>query len=318
MISIVDLIKKIKGKTKKKYKQFIKYLINESEVNDHIRNELFEYGNSKYFIHPGKVTQLGFPNSSPSYIPDEYLQQGDFVILRTSFGISDWAVISAMPRKLKEKYPDCKVRIPSPKLLKQMFAHLEIKSSLWYDTFQIVHIIFDNNPYVDGFIDSFKGDIFNDHHRINKGDEDSPLLEQILRFWQFTNIENIEPEIYWTEKEKQLGLNIINDHCNGEFGTLSISSSYNNEGFELIQQKIDEYDLPMFYWTESQSSGFKFKKALDMRHIDVRVQMFIKSLAKFNIGNQNGINKATSNYTISYTVCCGKLRSNFLKSEIYL
>jgi len=269
-------------------------------------------------FNTGEVTQLGFPISSPSYIPDEYLQQENFIILRTCFGLGDWGIISAMPRKLKEKYPNCKVWIPSPKLLRDMFVQLEQNWSSWLDPFQVVHTIFDNNPYVDGFIDSFDGDIFNDHYRIYKEDEDTPLLEQMLRFWQFNNFENIEPEIYWTEKEKTFAKNIINDHCKGEFGTLLISNRYKNEGLELIQQKIDEYDLPMFYWTSTQHSGFKFKKALDMRHIDIRIQMFIKSLAKFNVGNQTGVNDTIANYAPTYTIPRGKLGSNYIKSEIYL
>jgi len=269
-------------------------------------------------FNAGDVTQLGFPTSSPSYIPDEYLQQENFIILRTCFGLGDWGIISAMPRKLKEKYPNCKVWIPSLKLLRQMFAHLENNWSSWNDPFQVVHTIFDNNPYVDGFIDSFDGDIFNDHYRIYNGDEDMPLLEQILRFWQFDNFEDIEPEIYWTEKEKQFAKNIINDHCKGEFGTLLISNRYNNENQELIQQKLDEYNLPMFYWTSKQDNCFNFQKALDMRYINIRIQLFIKSLAKFNIGNQTGVNDTIANYAPTYTIPRGKLGSNYIKSEIYL
>jgi hypothetical protein len=32
--------------------------------------------------------------------------------------------------------------------------------------FEVVHTIFDNNPYIDAFIDSFEGEVFNDHYRI--------------------------------------------------------------------------------------------------------------------------------------------------------
>ena len=130
----------------------------------------------------GEVDKLGFSLNDPSYIPNEYLEKENFVILRTCFGLGDWGIISAFPRKLKEKYPNCKVWIPSPKLLREMFGEFERNWSSWNDPFQVVHTIFDNNPYVDGYIDSFKEDVFNDHYRIYNGDKDEPLLEQILKF----------------------------------------------------------------------------------------------------------------------------------------
>ena len=65
------------------------------------------YNNQLFDV--GEVDQLGFHISDASYIPDEYLNAQNFVILRTCFGVGDWGIISAMPRKLKERYPDCKV-----------------------------------------------------------------------------------------------------------------------------------------------------------------------------------------------------------------
>ena len=41
--------------------------------------------------------------------------------MRTASGIGDWGIISAIPRLLKEKYPKCKVYVPSKKLLKKLF-----------------------------------------------------------------------------------------------------------------------------------------------------------------------------------------------------
>lgn len=266
----------------------------------------------------GHVDRLGFDINDPSFIPDEYLAQENFIILRTCFGIGDWGIISAFPRKLKEKYPTCKVWIPSPYLLRTMFGHLEHNWSSWDDPFQVVHTIFDNNPYVDGFIDSFDDEVYNDHFRITDS-TDTPLMEEILRFWQFDNPgHDIEPELYWTDSERELGNMIIYNHCDGNYGTLLISNRYNNEGRYLIQQKIDEYNLPMFYWTSTPDSGFNFIKALDMRHIDTRIQLYIKSNARFNIGNQTGMHDTIAKYAPTYTVPRGKLGSNFIKSEIYL
>ena len=109
---------------------------------------------------------------------------------------------------------------------------------------------------------------------------------------------------------------IIKEHCDGKFGTLLISNRYKGEGKELIQQKLDEYNLPMFYWTSTQD--FNFKKALDLIHVSIRIQLCIKTLAVFNIGNQTGVNDTIAKYTPTYTVPRGKLGSNYIKSEIYI
>jgi hypothetical protein len=274
------------------------------------------YNSALYEV--GQVNKLGFSLEEASYIPHEYLIGNEFTILRTCFGIGDWGIISAFPRKLKESYPDCKVHLPSPSLLRKMFGHLESNWSSWNDPFQVVHTIFDNNPYVDGYVDSFEGEAFNDHFRIYDGEVDEPLLKQIMRFWQFDSFEDIEPELYWSDEEMRLGDQIIAEHCDGEFGTLLVSNRYKDEGRDEIQGKLDEYDLPMFYWTSTPDCGFKFNKALDMRHIDTRVQLYIKSKAVFNVGNQTGMNDTIANYAPTYTVPRGKLGSNIITSEIYI
>jgi len=272
------------------------------------------YNNKVYSV--GEVAQLGFPLSDPSYIPDEYLEAQNFVILRTCFGVGDWGIISAFPRKLKEKYPQCKVWIPSPKLLREMFGHLEQNWSSWDDPFKVVHTIFDNNPYVDGFVDSFDGEVFNDHYRITDGG-DVPLMEELLRFWQFDSFEDIEPELYFSEEEMEFGDNIIKEHSDGEFGTLLISNRFDGVGIEKIQQKIDEYDLPIFYWTKSKDIGLDFKRGLDLRHVDTRIQLYIKTKAKFNVGNQTGVNDTIANYAPTFTVARPNLRSNIIRSQYY-
>lgn len=264
-----------------------------------------------------EVSKLGFSEVNPSYIPDKYLDSREFILLRTCFGLGDWGIVSAFPRKLKEKYPDCTVLVPSPTLLRKMFGHLERNWASWNDPFQVVHSIFDNNPYVDAFIDSFEGEVFNDHYRIY-GEEDVPLMEEILKFWQFDSFEDIEPEIYFSKEEIELGDQIIKEHCNEDFGTLLISNRFDGVGIEKIQQKINEYNLPMFYWTKSTNVGLSFKQALDMRHINTRIQLYIKTQAKFNVGNQTGVNDTIANYAPTYTVARPNLGSNLVRSEIYI
>ena len=55
------------------------------------------------------VERLGFDVSNPSYIPDEYLEKQEFVVMRTCHGLGDWGIVSALPRLLKEKYPNAEV-----------------------------------------------------------------------------------------------------------------------------------------------------------------------------------------------------------------
>ncbi len=70
----------------------------------------------------GEVDKLGFEESEGLRIPDDYLEQKEFMVMRTCHGLGDWGIISSIPRLLKEKYPDCKVYVPSVKLLEKLFG----------------------------------------------------------------------------------------------------------------------------------------------------------------------------------------------------
>ena len=270
------------------------------------------------YLYPlGEVAKLGFPLEDPYFIPDEYLDKKEFIILRTCFGLGDWGIISSFPRKLKEKYPDCKVYIPSPILLKRMFRGLERNWPSWSDPFQVVHYIFDNNPYIDGFIDSFENEVYNDHYRIYDGDKDEPLMVQLLRFWKINSFDNIEPELFWTPEEHQIADDIIKQHSDGKFGTLLISNRWENEDSNKIQSILDKFNLPIFYW-ESKEVGLTYSKSYNLSQTDARIQLLIKSKAQFNVGNQSGVNDTIANYSPTYTIPRGKLGSNLIKSQIYI
>ena len=73
------------------------------------------------------------------------LDKQEFMVMRTAHGIGDWGIISAMPRLLKLKYPDCKIYIPSQDMLKNMFGITHTNA----------YNIFHNNPYIDKFSISF-------------------------------------------------------------------------------------------------------------------------------------------------------------------
>ena len=154
----------------------------------------------------GDTERLGFSSMDPRFIPDQYLDNQNFLVMRTCHGIGDWCIISSMPRLLKEKYPNCKVYIPSSTMLKNIFGSM---LNNWgygtYDCSQITYDIFQNNPYVDGFIDSFEGEIFHDHYRIYDENNDKiPLIEQMLKFWQFEEKDYLDstPDIYFSKEEK--------------------------------------------------------------------------------------------------------------------
>ena len=67
---------------------------------------------------------IGFSSKDPYYIPDEYLDKKEFIVMRTCHGLGDWVLLSSIPRLLKTKYSDCKVYIPSKKMLKGIFGDM--------------------------------------------------------------------------------------------------------------------------------------------------------------------------------------------------
>jgi len=278
-------------------------------------------------LYPVKETDtLGFEKSEGLRIPDEYLDKQEFMVMRTAHGIGDWGIISAMPRLLKEKYPNSKVVVPSKKLLKKLFGK----------DHDNVHVVFDNNPFVDEFVDEIGGEVFHDHYRIyDKDNIDIPLIKQMLEFWQFTEkeMEDCQPELYWSDEEKEFGDEIIKEYVNVDFGCLLVSDrfgtqngkydekSYNKDA-EVIAKVLKDNPLPYFYYTPNPISETPFDfidKALDMRYIDLRIQLYIKSQAIVNVSNQCG----TSQIVTRYSKCYESQRQypiahNFVEGEIYL
>jgi len=288
-------------------------------------------------LHPVQETDsLGFEKSEGLRIPDEYLDKQEFMVMRTAHGIGDWGIISAMPRLLKEKYPNCKVYVPSVNLLEKLFGQMKDSWGTWDNPFNNIHYVFDNNPYVEEFKDSVQGEVFHDHYRIYDKDKiDIPLIKQMLEFWQFTEEEmsDSQPEMYWSDDEKKLGDAIIHEAAeDSEFGCLLISDrfgqddkTFNSETFQKHHEKLTvllhQNDYPYFYWSYKpiEELGFIFDKRLDMRHMDIRIQLYIKSKAKVNVGIQCG----TTQCIVRYSDCISIQRqfpigSNIIDGEIYL
>jgi len=280
-------------------------------------------------LNPIKETDnLGFEKSEGLRIPDEYLDKQEFMVMRTCHGIGDWGIISAMPRLLKEKYPDCKVYVPTKKLLKKLYGQ----------DHNNVHVIFDNNSYVDEFVDEIDGEVFHDHYRVYDEFKISiPLIKQMLEFWQFTEEEmsDSRPEMYWSDEEKELGDVIIHETADdSEFGCLLVSDRFGQNGDKVFDDDIRKkeihkimeflflHQLPYFYWTHKPIQETPFHvidKLLDLRHIDLRIQLYIRSKAKFNIGNQCGLTQTIARYSKCYTTQRQfPIGSNIVEGEMLL
>ena len=66
---------------------------------------------------------------------------------------------------------------------------------------------------------------------------------------------------------------------------------------------LTEHQLPYFYWTYKPISETPFSwisKVMDMKHIVLRIQLYIKSKAKINLSNQCGTNQMMVRYSKCY------------------
>ena len=259
----------------------------------------------------GNTKRLGFNSNNPMFIPDEYLEKKEFIVMRTCHGIGDWCLISGLPRLLKEKYPDCKVYIPSSTMLKNIYGSmLDNWGYGTYDCSQITHDIFSNNPYVDSFIDSFEGEIFHDHYRIYDENNDKiPLSEQMLKFWQFKKKEYLDstPDIYFSKEEKSFGDKILGSLKN--FGYISVSSTYGTTAnTKVLRDKIKEYgDITWFYYGENpiEDTDLNFiKKYISIKpmNLNIRQQMYLICQAIVNVGNETGMALWGAKYSDTYVL----------------
>jgi len=282
----------------------------------------------------GEVERLGFEISEGYRIPDEYLENQKFTVMRTAHGIGDWGIISAIPRLLKRKYPDCKVYVPSVKFLEKLFVNQKDNWGTWENPFLNVEYIFKNNPYVDGFKDYIIGEVFHDHYRIyDKNKKDIPLTKQMLKFWQFeeNEYEDYYPELYFSDEEKQIGDDIIYRLVGDkDFGGLLITNRFESSGGRydeesnkmLMNVLLEECkDLPFFYWTYKSPDKLpiKFNKCFDMRNVPTRIQLYIRTKAKLNIGTHCGFLDTVSNYSKVFQIQrIFPLNQNVVEAQYYV
>ena len=280
----------------------------------------------------GEVNRLGFEESEGLRIPDEYLDKLQFMVMRGAQGLGDWGIVSAMPRLLKQKYPTCKVYIPSPLFLSNLFN--QPNESTWQNPYENVYNVFKGNPYIDGFKDFMLGEVFHDHYRIyDKNKKDIPLIKQMLKFWQFNDdeIKDYHPDLYFTKEEKQFGDEIIKEFLGDkEFVGLLITNRFESQGGrydektnrKLMSVLLDKFsDLPFVYWTykKPKEIDISFKKGFDLRNVPTRIQLYIRTKAKINIGTHCGFLDCVSRYSKVYQIQrVFPLNQNVLENEVYV
>ena len=290
------------------------------------------FDNKLYTV--GEVDRLGFEESEGLRIPDEYLEQKEFTVMRTAHGVGDWGIISAMPKLIKSKFPNSRVYLPSVNLLERLFGQMKSNWGNWDNPFNNVRYIFDNNPYVDGYKDYIIDEIFHDHYRIyDKEKKDIPLTKQMLKFWQFkeSEYEDYYPELYFSDEEKQIGDDIIDRFVGkDEFGGLLITNRfessggrYDEESNKMLMNVLLEKcgDLPFFYWTykKPEELPITFNKGFDMRHVSTRIQLYIRTKAKLNIGTHCGFLDCVSRYSKVFQIQrVFPLNQNIIEAEYYV
>jgi hypothetical protein len=259
------------------------------------------------------TSNIGFKEDSGVFIPQEYLDKKEFIIMRTCHGLGDWGIISAMPKLLKKKYPDCKVYIPSEKLLIDIYGQMKSAWDSWTDPFKNAELIFRKNPYVDGEIDEITGDVYHDHYRIIKNnDDETPLVTRMLKYWRFTTeeCEDNLPELFFTDEEKEEGEKIIKQYVpnGGKFGCLLLSKTYieTKAKTDKLVEKLKEFPVPyfLFLYKDITDTPFDFiqKIKFDFKNLSMRVQLYIKTKATLNIGDTTGTNQLVSPYSPTYLV----------------
>ena len=271
-----------------------------------------------------RVDRVGFKESDNEYIPQEYLDNKRFVIFRTCYGLGDWGIISAMPRLLKEKYPDCEIYIPDEAVIQKGFVTKGelLKWGHWGSPTFNIRTILSNNPYIDGWTNNVPGEIYHDHCRIyDEKEPNIPLIEQMLKYWRFTKEEykDSQPELYFSREEEYF----FSKNVKGkEYGTLLISNKYkyDEEDNKKIIKVLEENPIPYYYWTSIpiEKTPFNFiEKINNLNAFHIRQQLYLKCHAKLNVGNQCGVNDCIPRYSKVYSVA-RSLKENYVRGQIYI
>jgi hypothetical protein len=278
---------------------------------------IFDIRNDQ-FNKIGETDRLGYPYGT--VIPMDLTMDDEFPFTRCCFSIGDWGIISALPELLKTKYPNLKISLPS-----KQWLNLRVGQGTWaYENSEVSNnfdLIFANNPYIDYRFNI--GDhevIHSDHSRIYRYDSE-PLVEQILRFWGFTEEELIKydtrPKLYFSKEEQEIGDSIIKQYIGSEDFGCSIFAArlekYNHMWEGIGEKKIrtvaqEQYkDYPVFYYNSfdfpNERWNTVFKEWISFKNIPsatIRIQMYIKCKALFNLGYQSGLGDACTGLSVHH------------------
>ena len=104
---------------------------------------------------------------------------------------------------------------------------------------------------------------------------------------------------------------------------VSIEGGYRRiNDYSKIGKFLKDNKLPYFYWSYKDLDEIGYDtidKALDMKHMNLRIQIYIKCKAKVNISNQCGANHLAARYSDCYEVQRQfPIAHNFIEGETYL
>ena len=155
----------------------------------------------------------------------------------------------------------------------------------------------------------------------------------MLKFWQFkeNEYEDYYPDLYFSEDEIKLGDGIIKDFTKGkEFGGLLITNRFESTGGRYDEESNKKLmnlllercgDLPFFYWTYKKPNELpiKFNKGFDLRNVPTRIQLYIRSKSKLNIGTHCGFLDCVSRYSNVFQIQrVFPLNQNLIEAEYYI
>ena len=182
-----------------------------------------------------------------------------------------------------------------------------------FDSSKIAEIVFESNPYVDDFVDEIDGEIFHDHYKIfDESNDKVPLLKQMLMFWQFKDDEMLDttPDFYPNEEEKEWIKRFTQRWELDKYSYISVSSTFGNTSdsdvlVEQIKRKNSE-NMKWLYYGEVPlyKSPLNFLDAIEIKELElsIRKQQYLKVNAKYNFGNETGMNLWTPKYSQTYVL----------------
>ena len=254
-----------------------------------------------------EVPMVGFDINKDSFIaPDEYIKNNKFLIFRTCLGIGDWVMLERMAFNLKENHPNCKVYLPSPKMIKEILGPMLGNWASWGDASQTVNLMFKNNPYIDGYVDNWYTEVYHDHFRVY--DSNNPkitLTQQMCKFHHipYDKCTDLIPKLYFDQDEEIKG-NLYLSKFPGEFNFLHLSDRYTEKDNNILLSYIKEMGIektPFMIYYKGDINQTPFNQLNIINNIndiiDPRVQFYVKSKAKNVIGVQTGATDVISGLT---------------------